>query len=256
MINHNEKIVSHLTINGFTINPIKDVGCFTTFINSLCTIYYKKHECDHRIGLMHENYLGKQVGEPSVSYIENESFKGLIGFAVLENGYFVIKIWDNIYPAEVQCDLYLDEKMEDCDLIIDHFSCPAQPYDGMGLFNTTYSLNNSVKSKTFISKDNNKIYPYCVNEPFSKKDFEEKKENYYVILNELREIECHFCNQKATDLIFCDFPKKLAAVCKSHMSFGSNRELYTSENSDKNQSLDVRYMENRNLTWKKRRSNH
>lgn len=252
MINHNEKIVSHLTINGFTINPIKDIDCFVIFINSLCTIYDKKHECDHRIGLIHENYLGKQVGEPSVSYIENESFKGLIGFLVLENGYFVIKIWDNIYPAEVQFDLYLDEKIKDCDLIIDHFSCPAIPYDGMGLFNTTYSLNNCVKSKTFISKNNNKIQPYCVNEPFNVKELTEKRENYYFILNELREIECHFCNEKATDLIFYDFPKKLAAACESHMSAGSNREGGPNKNGDNNQPLDIRYMENRNLTWKKK----
>lgn len=247
MINHNEKIVSHLTINGFTINPIKDISCFVTLINSLCTIYNKKHECDHRIGLMHENYLGKQVGEPSVSYIENESFKGLIGFTVLENGYFVIKIWDNIYPAEIQFDLYLDEKIKDCDLIVDHLSCPSKPYDGLGLFNATYSLNNYVKSKTFISKNNNQIPPYCVNEPFNLKDLDEKKENYYYILNQLREVECHFCSEQATDLIFYDFPTKIAAVCKSHLSNGSNREF----GGKNEQPLDIRYMENRNLTWKK-----
>ena len=192
--------------------------------------------------------MGKQVGEPSVSYIENESFKGLIGFTVLENGYFVIKIWDNIYPAEIQFDLYLDEKIKDCDLIVDHLSCPAKPYDGLGLFNTTYSLNNYVKSKTFISKNNNQIPPYCVNQPFSIKDLDEKKENYYYILNELREIECHFCNEKATDLIFYGFPTQIAAVCKLHLSIGSNREF----GGKNEQPLDIRYMENRNLTWEKK----
>jgi hypothetical protein len=248
---HNEKIVSHLTINGFTINPIKDIHCFTTLINSLCTIYDKEHECDHKIGVMHENYLGKQVGEPSISYIENESFKGLIGFTVLENGYFVIKIWDNIYPAEIQFDLYLDEKIKDCDLIIDHLSCPAQPYDGMGLFNITYSLNNCIKSKTFISKNNNQIPPYYVNQPFNIEELNEKKENYYVTLNQLKEIECHFCNEQATNLIFVGIPKKIAAVCKMHLNIGSPREGGGDNNND-NSPLDKRYMQNRNLTWTKK----
>ena len=154
---HGEKVVSHLVINGFTINPIKDANLLIAFINSLCEIYDKKHVCDHGTKIIHENFLGKQIGTPSVSYISNDAFNGLIGFAALENGYFVIKIWDNIYPAEIQFDLYLDQKMDDCSIIVDHLSCPAKPYDGMGLFNCTYTLTHSVKNKTFISKYNNKI---------------------------------------------------------------------------------------------------
>ena len=65
-------------INGFTINPIKDEHLFEMLINSLCEIYDQKHFCDHRPGIIHKNYLGKQIGKPSISYISNESFKGLI----------------------------------------------------------------------------------------------------------------------------------------------------------------------------------
>lgn len=235
---HNEKIVSYLTINGFTINPIKDEYSLVVLINSLCEIYDQKHFCDHREGVIHENYLGKQIEKPSIKYIENDTFKGLIGFCVLENGYFVIKIWDNIYPAEVQFDLYLDKKMDDCSIILDHLSCPAKPFDGMGLFDCTYSLTHSVKNKTFISKYDNKIPMYHVNESFDKEKYDEKNKDYYIILNQLEKIECHFCNLQATDLIFFDYPRKLAAVCSDHVNNGSNREL----ESEFNKNPDIRYV--------------
>ena len=67
-------------INGFTINPVKDKKVFEIFINSLCEIYDQKHFCDHQphLKIIHKHYLGKQIGKPSISYISNESFKGLI----------------------------------------------------------------------------------------------------------------------------------------------------------------------------------
>jgi hypothetical protein len=126
--------------------------------------------------------------------------------------------------------------MPDCSIIIDHLSCPAQPFDGLGLFNCTYSLTHSIKNQTFISKYNNKTPMYFVNESFDKEKYKEQAENYYIILNQLKEIECHFCNLQAISLTFFDYPKKIVAVCNDHISIGSKKEF----NSKPDEDLDIR----------------
>lgn len=73
-----EEITTRLIINGFTINPIKDTYALKIFIDSLCSIYDNNHLCDLGTGIVHQNYLGKQIAEPSISYISNEKFRGLI----------------------------------------------------------------------------------------------------------------------------------------------------------------------------------
>ena len=213
---HGEKVVSHLVINGFTINPVKDISYLHILINSLCTLYENKHECDLGSGIVHENFLGKQIGQPSVSYIENTTFKGLIGFAVLENGYFVIKIWDGIHPAEVQFDLYLDTKLPDCDIILDHLSCPVGHYDGLGLFNCTYSINYITKNEPPISKENKKTPTYFKNESFNSEKYNQDPQNYSFILDEFHKVECYFCEENITDLTYIGYPKKIIFVCNNH----------------------------------------
>lgn len=86
MLKHKEQLSTHLIINGFTLNPVKDQIVFNQLIISLCSIYEKKHVCDHvreyhnEKYVIHENYLGKLIGTPSISYIQNENFQGLIRF--------------------------------------------------------------------------------------------------------------------------------------------------------------------------------
>lgn len=76
----NEKICTYLTINGFTINPIKDSFLLKVFIDSLCKDYKNNHMCDHGLDVVHQGYLGDQIGEPSIKYIQNENFQGLVRF--------------------------------------------------------------------------------------------------------------------------------------------------------------------------------
>lgn len=154
----------------------------------------------------------------------------------MDNGYFVIKIWDNIYPAEVQFDLFLDAKMTDCSIIVDHLSCPAQPFDGFGLFNISYSLTHSIKNNVFISKNDKNKPSYKLNESFSKEKYNKDYKNHYVILNELKEIQCHFCELQATNLIFYSYPVILVPVCIAHLNRGSNREI----DSNKECDIDIR----------------
>lgn len=87
----NEKICTYLTINGFTINPIKDPDLLTVLIESLCSLYETDHSCDHRLGLIHKNYLKKLIQKPCVSYVSNESFKGLIRFCSIRKWLFCYK---------------------------------------------------------------------------------------------------------------------------------------------------------------------
>ena len=126
--------------------------------------------------------------------------------------------------------------MEDCSIIIDHLSCPAKPFDGMGMFNHTYSLTHSVKNKTFISKLNNKTPMYFVNEAYNEIEFNRQGENYSIILNQLKEIECYFCTLEASNLIFTGYPRKIVAVCNNHVSNGSRKEL----NSKSEEDIDLR----------------
>jgi hypothetical protein len=210
-----EKIYSHLTINGYTINPVKSKSQTKSILMGLCG-YGEKHACDFKKekNLVHTNYLGKVVGEPKIDYIVNRDYQGITAHFTLENGYFTLKIIDNVFPAEIQFTLHLNGYMEDCSLIIDHLSAPTRPNDGFGMFDSTYSLTYTNKKNHFISKIDNKITSYYVNDYY---DFDNLvktgDEDYEVILNEINELQCAYCNQKAESIVFCSFPRISIPVC-------------------------------------------
>lgn len=205
-------IATKLIINGFTINPIKDVKTLSNFLKGLCG-YGKKHACDfvdHTI--IHTNYLKKQIGEAKIDYVENKKFSGLIAYVLLVNGYFVIKIQNNIYPAEIQFDLYLDEKMLDPYIILDHLSCPALPHDGLGMFDYQYSLSYVTKPRSILSKKSKKVsYVKDIN-------------SFQIVLSELEKSSCYFCDTVAENFIFFDTPRKIVLSCKDHLELGTTRE--------------------------------
>lgn len=122
--------------------------------------------------------------------------------------------------------------MLDCDLIIDHLSAPASPFDGFGLFNISYDLSYKTKNQIFISKKNHKTAPYHVNESF---DTNKKS----VILNEIKEIQCRECTMQATRLVFVDHPRVLVPVCENHIFNLNGREL----DADLKSELDIRTAE-------------
>ena len=224
-----------LIINGFTINPIKDKNSLINILNVLCN-YQKKHLCDFHRNLVHTNYLGKQVGPTRVDYIKNENHSGLVGYVLLENGYFVLKIWDNVYPAEIQFDMYLDEKMLDPYIVIDHLSAPATPLDGLGMFNYKHTLSYTTKQDNIIFKNNKKNAAYEINEPFDLEEYKKNPKNSKVILNELKNISCYFCNRNAESFVFFDTPRKIISVCQDHKKWGSTREL----GADNSLTMDIR----------------
>lgn len=257
----NEFLCTYLTINGFTINPIKSKSQLKAIIKGLCN-YNQKHLCDFQteIELIHTNFLGKQIGKPKIDYIFDQNFQGLIAHVTLENGYFTLKIIDNIYPAEIQFNLFLNKKMEDCSIIIDHLSAPARPNDGLGMFDATYSLVYVNKKNHFLSKSDNKKPFYFINQnPDLDNPNIKNSENYAIILNELKNIECSFCNQLAQYTVFCSFPRKTIPICKEHKDsrylngkeLGANNqeELDIRNSADKHTSIiiqkdDIKYTKN------------
>jgi hypothetical protein len=229
-------IGTKLIINGFTINPIKDRDSLINILNGLCS-YQKKHLCDFEAKVVHTNHLGKQIGEPRVDYVKNKEHSGLVGYVLLENGYFVLKIWDDIYPAEVQFDMYLDEKMLDPYIVIDHLSAPATPLDGLGMFNYTHTLSYTTKQDNILFKNNKKNSAYKVNQPFNLEEYKKNSENSKVILNELNNISCYFCDKDTNTFVFFGIPRKIISVCKDHIQHGgSTREL----GADNSLTVDIR----------------
>jgi hypothetical protein len=224
-----------LIINGFTINPVKDKDNLVNILTGLCN-YEKKHLCDFGNKTVHTNYLGKQIGETRVDYVQNEDHSGLIGYVLLENGYFVLKIWDNIYPAEIQFDMYLDEKMLDPYIIIDHLSAPAIPLDGLGMFNYKHTLSYTTKQDNILFKNNKKNSAYKINEPFYLEEYKKNSENSKFILNELNNISCYFCDKNTNTFVFFGIPRKIISACEDHKHFGSTKEL----NADNSLVMDIR----------------
>ncbi len=238
-----------LFIKGFTINANQNINSFKEVISSLCHNYEEKHFCDFDHTSVHSNFLGKRIGEIHVekisfgksrswglrntsvsgpskagTFVQNSSNEdifqesGFIGFVSLDNGYFVLKIVDNVYPAEIQFDLYLNNKMTDFQIIIDHLSAPALPTDGLGMFNYSYNVSYFTNQDSIISKQNKTIAPYKINS-FNKEN------NGVVILNQLKEIECYFCNNTAKYSAFYGFPRKIIILCEEHKDFGSTKEF-------------------------------
>lgn len=219
MNNNNDfEIGTKLFITGFSINPVKDPQMLHQIIKGLCN-YESVHLCDFGNITEHKNYLGDLVGNIKVDYIEEDKFKGVIGFACLTNGYFVLKIYDNVYPAEIQFDLYLNEKMDDAQIILDHLSSPSGPFDGLCIFDYQYSLSYITKPKNILNKYNKNNAPYVVNEAYNSKLHQQsviENKFYGVQLNELTNPQCYFCKDMPVIFKLYDNPRKIILVCNNH----------------------------------------
>lgn len=216
---------SKLLINGFTINPIKEVVSFKESVSGFFDYAYKqKHVCDFTGKEIHTNYLKQRVEEVFVSNIIKEHGRCLTGFVILNNGYYTVTISYDKHPAEIQFDLYLDEYMSDPDLIIDHLCAPAVPFDGFGMFDYTYSLTHIAKPKSIISDVYNNIR-YTNNEPFNISLYN-GDQNYEIVLNQLKEIHCYFCEKEGKYFGFTGEAKRVVTVCKEHLNHidSSNQE--------------------------------
>jgi hypothetical protein len=246
-----KKLGTKLVINGFSINPILDENSFMLSTKGIAN-YEDIHLCDYgrdpeetvedyiKKGMMsHKNYLGKRIGNPKVNYINNKNTRGWTGYQLIENGYYIIKIWDNFYPARIQFDLYLDEKMDDADLIIDGLCAPAVPFDGFGMFDYSYSLSYITKPESILEK-NDKTSSYHLNEPFNIEKYIEEKGGYEIILNQLDTIHCHFCTNDGKYFIFGLNKQSVITVCENHIESGSNKEF----GADQKQEIDKR-----NVSW-------
>lgn len=206
--------------------------------------YSKEHLCDYGYGKMHKNYLGHQIGNPYIVKIENEEYSGLMATQYMTNGYFVMKITDSTYPAEIRFDLFLNEPLQDVELLIDHLTAPAIPFDGPGIFDYKYSLSHENISTHHLSKFDKKESSYFVN------DSMERYENgeWSITLNELEKIKCYFCNLDATRWIIIGAPwwplkdgetrdidlpeSQTFPVCNSHLGKGRHRERPSDKEKD------------------------
>lgn len=219
---HNNKdfeIGTRLFITGFTINPVKDTNVLYKIIKGLFS-YNKTHLCDFGNITEHQNFLGSLVGDIKVDYITSPLFNGVIGSANMDNGYFTLKIYDNVYPAEIQFDLYINSKVLDIQIILDHLSSPAGPFDGLCMFDYQYSLSYITKRSSILNKNNKNTAAYELNEPYSEIMHQESVTNnvfYEIKLNELKNPECYFCKKNPIMFKLYDNPRKLILVCEDHL---------------------------------------
>lgn len=207
---------NYLTINGYTINPIKDHLMLRDILLGLVD-YQKFHKCDYGINdIVHKNYLGKIVGSPNIQYIDYEGYKGLTATVFLTNGYFVIKIIDNIYPAEIQFDLYIRGELGDPNLIVDHLAAPGVAHDGMGMFDYTYKISSEVIPQHHMSPSKIELVD------------SNSEKNTLDDLNKLNEVQCFFCKGVADSWVFIGPNEKqhtkCILVCKDHKSSGRSGE--------------------------------
>lgn len=238
------KYSSKFNLLGYTINPIKDKEWLSQMLSGLFT-YSDKHLCDYGHSTYHKNYLGKQIGLPYIVKIDEPENKGLIATQYMSNGYFVMKITDNIYPAEIRFDLFLNDPLEDVELLIDHLCAPAIPFDGPGIFDYTYSLTHENLPFHHLSKENKLESSYYINSPMSKNDSDKI---WSVTLNELGNIKCHFCDNDGTRWIILGAPWeplnegesrdvnllefKTVISCNEHVNKGRYRERHTDKEVD------------------------
>lgn len=229
---------TRLILNGFTINPVTHLPHLINIFRGL-TEYRTKHKCDTGSdGPIHTNYLGKSIFGPVGTKIPDiySDNAGSIVQGILENGYYTCRVWENCYPAKIQFDLFLENDLPDIDLIIDHLSAPAIPQDGLGLFDYTYSISNTKEHTTSLQKNN--IYKdssYHVNKLISF----ETHDNWSVTLNELKTIECYFCNEKPEYWISLNKDNSnphtnyiSVLACPNHKGMGKTTEDEYSDKTD------------------------
>lgn len=233
---HNIDVGSKLVINGFTINPIKDKDAFKITLESLFSYeYMEKHLCDLDSKTTHTNFLKKSTLDSTVFYIDNEFEKGLIGFVVLKNGYYTLKIVYSKNPAEIQLDMYINEPTLNSDLIIDHLCAPSVPFDGFGMFDYTFSILNMSKPTTIVSDVDNNIR-YTNNKLFNMDEFNDDPK-YSIVLNELQHIHCFYCDNEGKFFVFKNDSRKIVSVCIKHVN---KKYVSTKELGHEGKGLDIR----------------
>ena len=237
----NSHMFTKITINGFTINPVINASMLSNIMEGL-TNYSEAHMCDSGTDKkIHNNYLGKMISGPHVAMNESDQDHGLIGACFLENGYLIIKIWDNIFPAQIQADLFITNEVGDLDLILDHLCASAVPHDGLGMFDYTYSKTFFPPASHILEKNNKKDSSYKVNPPVQ--FFDEYQTDWEVRLNQLSFISCYFCTKKANDWILTQTEEmhhsafKTIAVCEEHIVLGRRGEVIPNS-SDQTMSVD------------------
>jgi hypothetical protein len=228
---HKNKVITRFTLNGFTINPVTEQHILVNIMRGLAE-YNGNHLCDYSKGVVHKNYLGNIVLGPIAATIENVENTGLVGHCILDNGYYTIRIWNNTHPSKFQFDLFLEDDLKDPDLIIDHLCAPPVPNDGFGIFDYTYSTKRTKLSESPLTKHVDDESQYLVNDKI--KFIDNEKNNWNITLNQLKEIECYYCKENATDWVFIDDMSKVhidfksILVCKEHIKNGRTRELSSS----------------------------
>lgn len=155
---------------------------------------------------------------------------------MLDNGYYTIRIWNNVYPAEIHFDLFLEDDLEDIDLIVDHLSAPAVPNDGLGMFNHTASINRHIVQSNNLNKYNKDESAYYVNKPLSFLDSDKK--HWEVTLNKLGSPECYYCKNSPDQWIFVDDDSQshlnfiVVLSCKDHKNLGRVSEISSGSNNE------------------------
>jgi hypothetical protein len=223
-MNHysNLQINTNIKIFGFTINPPKNEEQLKNILYGLTNSYEKKHICDfsENSDVVHVNPFIEQkihFDQISVKKIDFKQTCTLVGFLPLNNGYVVIRIKLNTYPCEVGVHIFLNEKVEDIDLVIDHLSAPAllnsknANADGMELFDIDYSITYESEKNNKINKHDKNIYP-------ERTDWRGENKNY------LHNIECFFCREDAGFVSIHGHPARSVLVCEIHKNYVEDKK--------------------------------
>jgi hypothetical protein len=90
----------------------------------------------------------------------------MIGFAALVNGYYVLRIWDEYKPAQIEFNVYVRGDL-DPDICLDHLKAPYAKedgvVDGLGMFDFSYSIVKEPIPFNQIMKTNKELKPYAIN---------------------------------------------------------------------------------------------
>lgn len=226
-----QKGTTHLHLEGFSLNPIFNRNALLSFIVGLAS-YSEIHSCDFIEEMVHLNNLGKPYIDeisPFALKIENESKNEFFCLQIIDNGYFTLRVLKDEYPSRIIFDLFIEEKIKEFDLVIDHFCAPAlnseEFTDGFGLFDYDYRISYYTQTKSSISliKENSLEH---IN----------KKESYLdpFDLNSINSLSCYFCKNTATNWVIAaayksphvklNFENKSIPVCKKHISEGRTEE--------------------------------
>jgi hypothetical protein len=160
------EVVSHLSIKGFTLNPLKNKDLAKRLLLGLGTTYEKKHNCDWDSSVIHSYHFEGIIPESiNCNYIQDKGSRGMIGFAALVNGYYVLRIWDEYEPAQIEFNVYVRGDL-DPDICLDHLKAPYSKIegdvDGLGMFDFSYSIVKEPLPFNQIMKQDKELRPYAI----------------------------------------------------------------------------------------------